>query len=130
MELHTIIGNLTADPVRRAVTVNGQAKEVADFTLAVNTKHSDREATFYRCTAWDKQAPPILQYLHRGDKVAVTSRKLTGRAYTPKDGGEPKALLEMNVDSCEFLWLKSKADEKPEMKDSGMTVVVDEEMPF
>ena len=130
MELHTIIGNLTADPVRRAVTVNGQAKEVADFTIAVNTKHSDREATYYRCTAWDKQAPPILQYLHRGDKVAVTSRKLTGRAYTPKDGGEPKAVLEMAVDSCEFLWLKSKAEESKEpVKDGGMTVV-DEEMPF
>lgn len=71
---------------------------LADFTVAVNSRKG--EATFFKCTAWEKRADPILNYLHKGDKVAVIG-PVSCRAYTANN--EPRASLEVTVDECEFL---------------------------
>ena len=128
MQKLQIIGNLTDNPVRRA-TQSG--KELATFTVAVNEKHGQQDdATFYNCTAWEKRAAPILTYLHRGDKVYIEG-KVKARPYKAKDG-EPRASLDVTVDSCEFLSVKPRgdADDKGLKDTGGMTVVDDNELPF
>lgn len=130
MQKTIIVGNLTADPVKRATPAG---KVLATFTVAVNEKHGGQdEATFYNCTAWEKRADPILQYLHKGNKVAVEGR-VKARAYKDKSG-EPRASLDLTVENCEFL----VTDKRGEAYDSdlkypapdGMTVVNNEDLPF
>lgn len=117
----TIIGNLTADPVKRATQTG---KVLADFTVAVNGRN---DTTFFRCTAWERKADPILTYLHKGDKVAVVG-PVSGRAYTANN--EPRASLEVLVDECEFLSTRSDTRSEKTDKQSGMTVSQDEDIPF
>ncbi len=127
MQKLQIIGKLTADPVRK-VTQTG--KELATFTVAVNEKHGEKDdATFYSCTAWERKAGPILTYLHKGDKVYVEG-KVKARAYKTQSG-EERASLDVTVDTCEFLSLKPRGDAYDTgLRDSGMTVVNDDEVPF
>ena len=127
MQKTQIIGNLTADPVRRA-TPSG--KQVATFTVAVNERHGDKdEATFYNCSAWERRADPICKVLHKGDKVYVEG-KVRARAYTAKDG-EQRASLDLTVDQCEFIVIHKPSDaDDSGLKDDGMTVVTGEDLPF
>jgi single-strand DNA-binding protein len=123
-----IIGNLTADPQKYA-TQDG--KTIASFTVAVNERRGGKDtATFFRCSAWEKRADPILRYLHKGDKVAVTG-PVSLRTYTAKSG-ENRATLEVAVNDCEFLKTnKGEAyDDDLKHDKSGMTVVSDEDVPF
>jgi len=71
----TIIGNLTEDPQVR--DVNGAL--VANFSVAsTGTKFNrdtnaweDKEAVFYRVSAWRRDAENIRDSLHKGDRVMV-----------------------------------------------------------
>lgn len=122
MDITIITGRLTADPVRRA-TQNG--KELADFTVAVDRGRGDAKKTaFFRCTAWEGKAAPILQYLHKGDLVGV-SGTVSATAFTGRDG-QTKASLEINVIQCDFLHTK-----KPDApQEETFTKVEDQDLPF
>lgn len=124
MQSTQIIGNLTADPVARS-TPSG--KDLCTFTVAVNEKHGEKEdVTFYNCTAWERKSEPILRFLHRGDKVFIEG-KVKARGYKNGDG-EPRASLDLTVNSCEFLVIKKT--ETNDLKDSGFIEVKDDDMPF
>lgn len=128
----TIIGNLTRDPESR-VTSNG--KNVCNFDVAVNRRQKDengnRIADFFRVAAWGAMGDNCQNYLAKGRKVAVTGQ-VSARAYMPKDGGEPKASLEVFAEDVEFLSPREdgNAAAAPNSNPSGAVQVESDELPF
>ncbi|MCL2492720.1 MAG: single-stranded DNA-binding protein [Clostridiales bacterium] len=85
MNVVVLTGNLARDPEK---SVTGTGMTVVRFTIAVNRfgkKDGGDSADFIRCTAFDKQAELVLQYLAKGRKAGVEGRIQTG-SYTDKDG--------------------------------------------
>ena len=108
MNIIMIIGNLTSDP-KRIATRDG--KEFAAFSVAVNEKTNGQEnATFYRCSAWGALGVPILNYLHKGDKVAVCG-DLRPSTYTDQQG-QTRMSLDINVMRCEFVQLRHQDNQQ------------------
>lgn len=88
---HTIIlvGNLGNEPTMR-YTPNGQP--VTTFSVATNRQHNAdngagpvKETTWFRVTAWGKQAEICNEFLHKGSKVLVE-----GRLTPDPDTGGPR----------------------------------------
>lgn len=98
----TVIGNLTGDPNLR-YTTSGAA--VVDFTVASTPRTFDRNSNqwkdgdtlFLRCSAWREYAENIAESLTKGTRVIVQGR-LVQRSYTPRDGGEQRTVVELQVD--------------------------------
>jgi single-strand DNA-binding protein len=82
-----IIGNVGRDPEMR-YTATGRA--VTNFSVAVNrtsnVEGERREETeWFRCSAWEKQAELISNYLRKGSKVYLEGRQST-RSWDGQDG--------------------------------------------
>ena len=80
-----IIGRLTRDPETRTT---GTGKSVCSFSIAVDKRPKPVDgptADFFMCTAWEKTADFVTNYLGKGRLVAVTGR-LSSRKYTTSDG--------------------------------------------
>lgn len=105
-----IIGNLTADPKERTVNTNNGQKTVADFTIAVNSRRQNEDATFIRVSAWDKLGENCARWLIKGRKVAVRADNITARTYTRADGTAAVS-LEVTARDVEFL---SRGEDKTE----------------
>lgn len=102
----TVRGRLTADPELRA-TPSGSM--VANFTVAVNARKfdkqtnewKDKEAKFWRSTAWNQGklalAENIAEGLKKGDAVIVYA-EIETRSYTTKEG-ENRTVDELRVES-------------------------------
>ena len=105
-----IIGNLTADPKERTVNTSNGQKTVADFTVAVNSRRQNEDATFIRVSAWDKLGENCAKWLIKGRKVAVRADNITARTYTRADG-TAAASLEVTARDVEFL---SRVEDKTE----------------
>ena len=91
-----IIGNVTHNPELKN-TPNGVP--VCSFSVAVNRR--DKDALFYRVTAWRGLGETCAKYLQKGKKVAVIG-ELDLRTYTGRDGME-KTALEVTASDIEFL---------------------------
>ena len=91
-----IIGNVTHTPELKN-TPNGVP--VCSFSVAVNRR--DKDALFYRVTAWRGLGETCAKYLQKGKKVAVIG-ELDLRTYTGRDGMERTA-LEVTASDVEFL---------------------------
>lgn len=67
-----LVGRLTRDPEMR-YTPSGSS--VARFTLAVDRNikgpNGERQTDFIRCSAWNKRAEFVTNYVHKGRLVAV-----------------------------------------------------------
>ncbi len=110
---HTVIivGNLGKDPEMR-YTPAGQA--VTSFSVATNRQYTAgsgetvKETTWFRVSAWGRQAEICNQYLRRGSKVLVEGRltpdNKTGgpRVWTGQDG-QPRASFEVTAQTVRFL---------------------------
>ena len=96
------IGNLTKDPELRT-TQSGRS--VCSFSVAVNDgknpQTGEQYVTYYRVSAWDKQAENCAKFLVRGRKVYVEGRP-SASAYTKQDG-TVAANLEVTAHVVEFL---------------------------
>lgn len=98
-----IVGRLASDPELRTTT---SGKSVVSFTVAVQkrTKPSDgsSDADFFRCSAWDKTAEYVSNYLSKGRLIAVEGR-LQSRKYVASDGSnrEVVEIVANNVQSLE-----------------------------
>ena len=98
----TLIGNLTDEPSLR-FTPSGAA--VANFVVASTPRTFDRqsndwkdgETLFLRCSIWKDAAENVTESLTRGARVIVTGR-LKSRTWEPKDGGEKRTVMELEVD--------------------------------
>lgn len=96
----TVEGNLTADPVLRAVPAEPgrgadlrgrQAAQVANLRIAVSERERDArgiwvstEPVFYDVAVWGSAAPHAAA-LRAGDRVVVHG-ELTARSWTGQDG--------------------------------------------
>lgn len=98
----TIRGRLTSDPELR-FTPNGKA--VANFTIAQNARYfdkqanefKDKEAIFWRCSAWQDMAENIAETLHKGSPV-VAFAELESRSFETKEG-EKRTVTEARIEA-------------------------------
>jgi single-strand DNA-binding protein len=111
----TVIGHLGGDPSMR-YTSSGVA--VTNFSVATSRKWTDaagaaqERTTWFKVSAWRKLAEVCNQYLHKGQLVMVEG-EIDASAYTPKDGGEPRASLELTARTVKFL-SRGEAQEAPQ----------------
>ncbi|MEA4914583.1 MAG: single-stranded DNA-binding protein [Christensenella sp.] len=104
-----IIGNLTGEPELRA-TPSGIT--VCSFTIAVNRRHEDktgeRQADYFRISAWRQLGESCGRFLTKGRKVAVVG-ELQARLYDAKDGSA-RMSLDVQADKVEFLSPRTQDD--------------------
>src|SRR5579862_2445433 len=109
-----IIGNLGRDPETR---YTGDGTQVTSFNVAVNERprrsqgaegsqggppgQPEEITTWFRVSAWRRQAEIAAQYLTKGASVFV-SGTLSAREYTDKDG-KLRTSLEINMDDMQIL---------------------------
>jgi single-strand DNA-binding protein len=107
----TIVGYLGRDPEIR-YTADGTA--VCHFSVATTEKRKDPRTgeaqdatTWFRVTAWRRQAEVANQYLSKGKQVYVEGR-LRQEEYTDRDGNRRTSL---EVSATEIHFLGAKGDE-------------------
>lgn len=137
---HTIIivGNLGKDPEMRYLP-NGQA--VTSFSVASSRQYNNsqgqqvKETTWFRVSAWGKQAETCANFLKKGSKVLVEGRLTPDlasggpRVWTRQDG-TPAASFEVTANTVRFLSSRSEVEGggMSEMGDAPMGD--DEDIPF
>ena len=105
----TIVGNLGTDPEMRYMP---DGTPVTSFSVATNRKwggdNPGEETTWFRVSAWRRQAETCNQYLAKGRRVLVegslTPDKATGgpKTWTGQDG-TVRASFELRADRVVFL---------------------------
>ena len=72
MNIVILMGRLTKDPEMKSTN---SGKSVCNFIIAVD-KYSggEKKADFIKCTAWEKNAETISQYLHKGSMISIEGR--------------------------------------------------------
>ena len=86
-----LIGNVGAEPEIR--TTSG-GKRVAKFSVATNRSYTDRsgqqqeKTEWHRCTAWERLAEVIEQYVHKGDRIYVEGS--IEYSQTDDESGKPR----------------------------------------
>ncbi|MGY4688230.1 single-stranded DNA-binding protein [Salibacterium sp. K-3] len=97
-----LVGRLTRDPELR-YTPNGVA--VVNFGIAVNrpftNQNGEREADFFNCVAWRKQAENVANYLKKGSQAGIDGR-LQSRKYENQEGRRV-SVVEVQAESVQFL---------------------------
>ena len=117
----------------------GNDQSYVKFRLAVPHRTKDRGVDFIPCIAWNKDAEFMQKYFHKGNRVCISGRLLTGQ-YDDKDG---KRVRTMDVVVEEVDFADSKSDDKKgesttkqeNVEDLGtkqfeQAEVTDEELPF
>lgn len=136
MNVVTLMGRLTRDPIQRmANTANGQW-ETANFTLAVDRRKKNegegQTADFISCVAFGKRAEFVNKWLHQGVKVALDGRIQTG-SYTAKDG-QTVYTTDVVVNNIEFAESKAASQSAAGSGNKGngdnFDPVNDEGLPF
>ena len=101
-----LIGRLTKDPEMRTIP---SGAVTTSFSLAVNrpftNNQGEREADFFNCVAWRKQAENISKYCQKGSQVAVEGR-IQNRSYDAQDGTK-RYITEIICDNVTFLGSRS-----------------------
>ena len=99
-----IVGNLGRDP---ELSYTPQGTAVCKFSVATNERRRDKAGeqqditTWFRVTAWGKQAENISKYLSKGRKVYLEGR-LHVEEWTDREG-KPRQSLEVNASEVQFI---------------------------
>jgi len=99
-----IVGNLGRDP---ELSYTPQGTAVCKFSVATNERRRDKAGeqqditTWFRVTAWGKQAENISRYLSKGRKVYLEGR-LHVEEWTDREG-KPRQSLEVNASDVQFI---------------------------
>ncbi len=104
-----LLGNLTRDPEIR-YTQGDNSLAVARFSLAVNrrfSKNGEKEADFFNCTAFGKQAEFVEKYFKQGSRMMLAGR-IQNDSYTNKNG-EKVYTVQIIVEEVEFAEKKSSS---------------------
>ena len=86
-----LIGNVGNEP---EIRTTGGGTKVAKFSLATNRQWTDRsgqkqeKTEWHRCTAWDRTADIIEQYVHKGDRLYVEGS--IEYSQTDDESGKPR----------------------------------------
>lgn len=99
-------GHIANDP---EVLNTKTGKTLCKFTIAVNRRFKKEETDFIYCTAWDKTAEFISNYLNKGSEVLVVGR-LEIDKYENQEG---KMQFKTNVVLEEVYSCGKKSDSKP-----------------
>lgn len=122
-----ISGRLGRDP---ELKTGGNGTEYTQFSVAVNRRRAKKEdpevCDWIECSAFNKTAAYICQYLKKGDLVIVEGR-LQSETYKGKDGSDRKSWRVM-VSRIEGHSGRSQTDSATPV--SGYTPISDEEIPF
>jgi len=108
-----VVGHLGRDPEMRYLP---SGAPVTSFTIATTRKWTNAEGqpqektTWFRVTAFGKQAEPCNQYLAKGRLVLVEG-DIDVSTWSDKSTNEPRATLELRARTVRFLGGKG---EKPE----------------
>ena len=103
-----IVGNLGRDPELR-YTPQGTA--VCNFTVATSERRKnasgeqEETTTWFRVSAWGRQAELANEFLTKGRQVYVEGR-LRVEEYTDRDG-KPRTSLEINATDIQFISQRS-----------------------
>lgn len=133
----SLTGRLTRDPELR-VTAGGT--QLLSFTLAFNTSVRNRQtgewderSNFIDCTMFGKRAETLLNFLAKGQKVAIAGKL---RYATWDKDGQRHSKLDLIVDEIEFLGQRQGAAQPaqaPAAPQAPMPHVIDtfdEDIPF
>lgn len=99
-----LIGNLGRDP---ELSYTPQGTAVCKFSVATNERRRDKSGeqqditTWFRVSAWGKQAENISRYLTKGRKVYLEGR-LHVEEWTDREG-KPRQSLEVNASEVQFI---------------------------
>ncbi|MDD3129272.1 MAG: single-stranded DNA-binding protein [Candidatus Izemoplasmatales bacterium] len=132
-----LIGRLTRDPELRYTPNN---IPVCTFSLAVNrpfqSNTNDKNADFFNCTAWRKQAENVAKYVNKGSMVAIEGRLQT-RDYMDEKINARRYVTEIVCDSVVFLDTKSQGTEndyndktQDDDVDTGNFNNIEDDLPF
>src|SRR5262245_9891757 len=117
-----IVGYLGRDP---EIRYTPQGTAVCNFSIATTEKRKDRAGeaqdvtTWFRVSAWGRQAEVANQYLSKGKQVYVEGR-LRQEEYTDRDGARRQS-LEVNATDIQFLGTRADgAPGAPPHQSSGM----------
>ena len=86
-----LIGNVGNEP---EIRTTGGGTKMAKFSLATNRQWTDRsgqkqeKTEWHRCTAWDRTADIIEQYVHKGDRLYVEGS--IEYSQTDDESGKPR----------------------------------------
>lgn len=117
----SLMGRLTRDPELR-YTPSGAA--VVRFTLAINRRLSKEKraeaeranqptADFISCTAWNRTAETIANYVKKGDRLAVTGRIQTGRY---ESEGKTVYTTDVVVENMDFVETAGESGQVQQMR--------------
>ena len=129
-----LVGRLTRDPEIRNLS---ETTNVLNFSLALNRTFSREEKTdFIECTAWNKTAELMAQYLGKGSLIAVDGR-LQQDTYTDQQGNNRSQVVVV-ADTVQFLESRSKTTERvntntdsnPTQNTNNQTDSSDDELPW
>ena len=112
----TIVGNLTRDPETR-YTQNGALN--VQFGIAADGRKRGENATFFRVTAWDKDAERIVAMMERGyiakGKSLYVEGQLEQREYTDANG-QPRTSLDVTLTDWQFVGGRQDTQAQPQQQ--------------
>ena len=131
-----IVGNLGRDPEMSYIN-NDQA--VTNFNVATNRQYTAsngervKETTWFRVTAWGRQAETCHQYLRTGSQVLIEGRltpdrETGGPRIWQRQDGTPGASFEITAERVVFLQTRGVAGAEPG-RDAPM-MAEDDDIPF
>lgn len=103
-----LIGNLVKDP---EIKMTSTGKKVASFSLAIRDgkdAQGNEITQYFNCTAWEKLADILQNYVKKGHKLAVRG-SLKNRSWDKPDGTKGYA-TDILVNDIEMLTSKVDAD--------------------
>jgi single-strand DNA-binding protein len=134
-----IIGRLGRDPEMR---YTAQGTPVTSFSVATDRVWTDQggqrqeRTTWFRVSAWGRQAEICNQYLSKGRLVMVEGELQEPKPYQSRDG-EWRASLDMRAVNVQFLGGRTEEGGQPPVEraaddsaDRGSPILDEEEIPF
>ena len=135
-----IVGNVGRDPEMRYTPAG---KAVTSFSVATNRGYTNaqgekvQETTWFRVSAWEKQAENCNMYLKKGSKVLVEGRltcdpKTGGPRIWQDDSGASRTSFEVSASTVRFLSSRAETEgaQQGDMKDEVASAPDDDEVPF
>ena len=124
-----VVGHLGKDPEMRYTS---SGVPVTSFSIATTRKWTSQDGTpgekttWFKVTAWRKLAETCNQYLSKGRLVLVEG-EIGASAWVPRDGGDPRATLELTARNVKFLGRREPAAGEAEGPPADMAA---DDIPF